>query len=961
MSQARGLTLFISDLRNCSNPDQERKRVEKEMAHIRSKFTSESNMNGYNRKKYVWKILYMYMLGYEVDFGHMEAVNLISSSKYSEKAVGYAWCALMLREGDELLRLIINSIRSDLISKQDNWICLALNSICNVGGKEFAEALANDVLQLLTANMTRTYVKKKAALTTLRLYRKSQDMLPAEEWADKILALLDEKNIGMLTSASSLVLGILAIDTQGWESCAAKAARTLTRLVLNKDYSNDYLYYGVPTPWLQIKLLRMLQYFPPPEEHALKMRVSEVLQRIVQGTDVTKNVNKNNVTHAVLFEAINLVIHLGHTTDLLPTACGLLGRFISIREANIRYLGLETMARLSVAQPDTMDALKKHQSTILFSLKDQDISIRRRALDLVYSMCDTSTVKETVAELLSYLETADMHLKEELVLKIAILAERFRSEHEWYVDVILALVTTAGDFVSEEIWYRVVQIVTNQGDDLQAYAAKKVWDALTKEVMPHRTLVKIAGYMLGEFGHTIAEAPGSSAADQLRVLHKHFMHAEPDTKALLLNTYAKLSHAYGEISSMVGDVLRVSATALDQEVQQRSVEYLALGGANLGGVKGQVLEMMPPFTERESIVQTKLSKSQADTATNMPAKAKGDQGGREDGEDGEEVAPVVDIGGGGAPPVNLMGDDPPPTSAAADLLGDLSLGGAPAAPPAAPAAPAAPTSAADDLLGLMDAPGGARGATSRRRAAARAPAASVGASSPQYRALCVRNDGVLYEDATIQVGVKMEFQAHQGRIGLFFGNKGGAPLSGVATKFSECAGLALQPNALAPVIGPRAQQTQMVMVQCGGPYAEPPTVSFVSDGVSLSLLLPLPPTKFNVPLEVAGPEFFRRWNGLDGKEKQLVFKLNPAASIEQVLTGLQFAVLKGVDPNAANFVAAGWMATRGGAPQADGASLLARLEINAQAGMCRASVRSLSAPLCQSTAEMLQGHLAAPQ
>lgn len=29
--------------------------------------------------------------------------------------------------------------------------------------------------------------------------------------------------------------------------------------MLNKDYSNDYLYYGVPTPWLQIKLLRMLQ------------------------------------------------------------------------------------------------------------------------------------------------------------------------------------------------------------------------------------------------------------------------------------------------------------------------------------------------------------------------------------------------------------------------------------------------------------------------------------------------------------------------------------------------------------------------------------------------------------------------------------------------------------------------------------------------------------------------------
>lgn len=46
-----------------------------------------------------------------------------------------------------------------------------------------------------------------------------------------------------------------------------------------------------------------------------------------------------------------------------------------------------------------------------------------------------------------------MHLKEELVLKIAILAERFRVSDEWYVDVVLSLVKGAGDYVSEEIWY----------------------------------------------------------------------------------------------------------------------------------------------------------------------------------------------------------------------------------------------------------------------------------------------------------------------------------------------------------------------------------------------------------------------------------------------------------------------------------------------------------------------------
>merc|ERR1740130_1076711 len=269
----------------------------------------------------------------------------------------------------------------------------------------------------------------------------------------------------------------------------------------------------------------------------------------------------------------------------------LLGRFISIREANIRYLGLETMARLSQQQPETMDQPKKHQSTILFSLKDPDISIRRRALDLVYSMCDTSTVKE------------------EVVLKIAILAERFNPDHEWYVDVVLQLIKLAGDQVSEEIWYRVIQIITNQGDELQKYATETVWRALVAEKFPHRTLVKVAGYVLGEFGHMIADLPESNAHKQVEVLTALYANAEPEVRALLLNTFVKLAHSYAEIVPQVTELLTASSSAMDQEIQQRSNEYLALASPQMAEVKTTVLEMMPHFTERESIVQKQLEKS----------------------------------------------------------------------------------------------------------------------------------------------------------------------------------------------------------------------------------------------------------------------------------------------------------------------------------------------------------------
>lgn len=35
----------------------------------------------YDRKKYVWKLLYIYMLGYDVEFGHKQACDLIPAQK----------------------------------------------------------------------------------------------------------------------------------------------------------------------------------------------------------------------------------------------------------------------------------------------------------------------------------------------------------------------------------------------------------------------------------------------------------------------------------------------------------------------------------------------------------------------------------------------------------------------------------------------------------------------------------------------------------------------------------------------------------------------------------------------------------------------------------------------------------------------------------------------------------------
>ncbi len=46
----------------------------------------------------------------------------------------------------------------------------------------------------------------------------------------------------------------------------------------------------------------------------------------------------------------------------------------------------------------------RHQASIVASLKDTDVSIRRRALDLLFTMCNRNNARDIIHELLEYLD-----------------------------------------------------------------------------------------------------------------------------------------------------------------------------------------------------------------------------------------------------------------------------------------------------------------------------------------------------------------------------------------------------------------------------------------------------------------------------------------------------------------------------------------------------------------------------
>ena len=100
-----------------------------------------------------------------------------------------------MHENSDIVRLVINSIRKDLDDHNEISNCLALHAIANIGGQEMADALAGDVHRLLISPTSQAFVKKKAALTLLRLYRKYPECFQADEWALRIVSIMDDRDL----------------------------------------------------------------------------------------------------------------------------------------------------------------------------------------------------------------------------------------------------------------------------------------------------------------------------------------------------------------------------------------------------------------------------------------------------------------------------------------------------------------------------------------------------------------------------------------------------------------------------------------------------------------------------------------------------------------------------------------------------------------------------------------------
>ncbi|XXH00396.1 Putative metallocarboxypeptidase ecm14 [Hypoxylon texense] len=797
------LKQFIRNVRAAKTIADERAVIQKESAAIRASFREESGDHNVRRNN-VAKLLYLFTLGERTHFGQIECIKLLASPRFADKRLGHLATSLLLDENQEVLTLVTNSLKNDLGHSNQYVVGLALCTLGNIASIEMSRDLFPEIETLVsTAN---PYIRRKAALCAMRICRKVPDL--QEHFVEKASQLLSDRNHGVLLCGLTLVTSLCEAEEEegGDEGIIDKfkqfvpvLVRTLKGLATS-GYAPEHDVTGITDPFLQVKILRLLRVLVRGDAEGTE-QINDILAQVATNTDSSKNVG-----NSILYEAVRTILDIEADSGLRVLGVNILGKFLSNRDNNIRYVALNTLIKVVAIEPN---AVQRHRNTILECLRDPDISIRRRALDLSFTLINESNVRVLIRELLAFLEVADNEFKPNMTTQIGIAADRYSPNKRWHIDTMLRVLTLAGNYVKEPIMASFVRLVATTSE-LQTYAVQKLYANLKKDIT-QESLTQAGAWCIGEYGDSLLRRGQYEEEELVQEVKEHEIidlfstilnssYATQVTTEYIVTALVKLSTRLSDASQVdrIKRLLQIHQTSLDVEVQQRAVEYGNL--FSYEQIRRGVLEKMPPpqIKEESRVLgeATKKPKKGANRKSKLVAKPTTDQ----------------DL-------LDLMGDSTTtpitsPTNGAqsnTDLLADI-LGGSTTSPPTSTSPPPQSSSTAS----IMDLFSQGSPAPSSAPASSGLDAlASLGTPPPQQPAAAPPPSGLpCYNANGLNVTLQLQRNA-EGAVQVLsrFRNSSGMQLTNVGLQAAVPKSQKLQLMSISSSdIAPGAEASQMMRI-----------------------------------------------------------------------------------------------------------------------------------------------------
>uniref|UniRef100_A0A7N8X0T3 Adaptor related protein complex 3 subunit delta 1 n=1 Tax=Mastacembelus armatus TaxID=205130 RepID=A0A7N8X0T3_9TELE len=367
----------------------------------------------------VCKLTYLQMLGYDVSWAAFNIVEVMSSSKFTYKRIGYLAASQCFHESTDVIMLTTNQIRKDLSSPNQYDTGVALTGLSCFVTPDLARDLANDIMTLMSH--TKPYIRKKAVLIMYKVFLKYPESLrPA---FPRLKEKLEDPDPGVQSAAVNVICELARRNPKNYLSLAPLFFKLMTSSTNN---------------WVLIKIIKLFGALTPLEPR-LGKKLIEPLTNLIHSTSAM----------SLLYECVNTVI-AGQYYGVQGIAYSLcvqkLRILIEDSDQNLKYLGLLAMSKILKTHPKSVQS---HKDLILQCLDDKDESIRLRALDLLYGMVSKKNLMEIVKKLMLHVDKAEgTTYRDELLTKIIDICSQSNYQYitnfEWYISILVELTRLEG-------------------------------------------------------------------------------------------------------------------------------------------------------------------------------------------------------------------------------------------------------------------------------------------------------------------------------------------------------------------------------------------------------------------------------------------------------------------------------------------------------------------------------------
>ncbi len=257
---------------------------------------------------------------------------------------------------------------------------------------------------------TNLFIRKKATMAAIRILRKVPDMV--DEFAKLIENLIQEKNHGVQLATYALMREIMQIEP-GYKKKFRRLVEHIVKsykTMISSGYTPDYDISGFTDPFLQVYMLHTLRLLGEESPEASE-EMYDLLTQLASNPDTGKS-----TANAILYECARTIVTVESSPALKTLGINILGKFLENKESNTRYVALNLLKK--VVKLD-YDAVQRHKAIILDCVRENDVSIRKCALDLMSQLVNKSNVKSVVKELVNILIVADPDFQEDLTATVS--------------------------------------------------------------------------------------------------------------------------------------------------------------------------------------------------------------------------------------------------------------------------------------------------------------------------------------------------------------------------------------------------------------------------------------------------------------------------------------------------------------------------------------------------------------